>query len=150
MTVVFTRYCWAVSNHLRSDVLMSILRLSKWASFLLLYKPSWSTTSRPHRSYSELLLSWKIGNALFISLFNWLFCFPEAENLWAECNTYLLQLGNCMFMKTRAISLGNCKLRFVCFGDAYTSKYDWMRSEFRKASQLSKAVKCDLTESKCL
>lgn len=37
---------------------------------------------------------------------------------------YLLQLGNCMFMKTGTISLGNCKLRLICFGDAYASEYD--------------------------
>lgn len=58
---------------------------------------------------------------------------------------YLSQLGTCMFMKTRAISLDDCNLRFKCFGDASASEY-----EFRKAHQLSKDVKCELTESKCL
>lgn len=58
---------------------------------------------------------------------------------------YLSRLGTCMFMKTRAISLDDCKLRFKCFGGASASD-----NVFRKAHQLSKAVKCELTESKCL
>lgn len=45
-------------------------------------------------------------------------------------------------MKLRAISLGDCKLSFECLGDASTSEY-----EFRKAPQLSKAIKCELAES---
>lgn len=127
--VVFTR--------LRSDVLMSILRLSKWASFLLLYKPSWSTTSRPHRSYSKLLLSWKTGNALFKSLLNCLFYRGRKPMNRMQC-CYFLQLGNFVFMKTRSFhqAIANRGL-YVLESSVLVSMTEWGMNSWKHLSSVN-------------